>query len=230
MDSFTTQATNRTLEALFGQNKGYDTAKLPLTGRRILAITNTNDNSIPYTGGPKFGSDFIHSQLSAYAMAVSQGYAGSQLSEDSGVTLHEGIRKFSYLNDQVVHIQGSAGHGLDNNLKTIIREFFDRPPPPTAPSSLVASSRSTEQVNLQWNDNSDNESGFLIQKSPNGSSLWTSLVTLAPNTVIASDLAVDKGETWHYRIRATHPDGPSQWSDTSSATVQRSRQLAPFEL
>ena len=210
----------------FGQNKGYDTAKVPLTGRRILAITNTNDNSIPYTGGPKFGSDFIHSQLSAYAMAVSQGYAGSQLSEDSGVTLHEGIRKFSYLNDQVVHIQGSAGHGLDNNLKTIIREFFDRPPPPTAPSSLVASSRSTEQVNLQWNDNSDNESGFLIQKSPNGSSLWTSLVTLAPNTVIASDLAVDKGETWHYRIRATHPDGPSQWSDTSSATVQRSRQLA----
>ena len=210
----------------FGQNKGYDTAKVPLTGRRILAITNTNDNSIPYTGGPKFGSDFIHSQLSAYAMAVSQGYAGSQLSEDSGVTLHEGIRKFSYLNDQVVHIQGSVGHGLDNNLKTIIREFFDRPPPPTAPSSLVASSRSTEQVNLQWNDNSDNESGFLIQKSPNGSSLWTSLVTLAPNTVIASDLAVDKGETWHYRIRATHPDGPSQWSDTSSATVQRSRQLA----
>ena len=77
----------------FGQNKGYDTASF-LTGRRILAITNTNDNSIPYTGGPKFGSDFIHSQLSAYAMAVSQGYAGSQLSEDSGVLFMKAFENF----------------------------------------------------------------------------------------------------------------------------------------
>ena len=210
----------------FGTYKGYNSAKTPVSGRRILAITNTNDNSIPYTGGSKFGSDFIHSQLSAYAMAVSQGYTGSQLSAEDGEILQEGIRKFSYLNDQVVHIQGSAGHGVDNNLKTIIREFFNRPPPPNAPSSLQATARATEQINLQWNDNSDNESGFLIQKSPNGNTSWTDLMTLSSNTVIASDLAVDKDETWYYRVRATHPDGPSQWSNLSSATVKRSRQLA----
>ena len=212
--------------AAFGESKGYDTPKNPATGRRILAITNTDDGTIPYTGGPKFGSDFLHSQDAAYAMAISQGFTGSQLSNDAGVELYSGIVKYSYLNDQVVHIKGSAGHTLDNNLKTILREFFDRPPPPATPTSLIASATGTEQINLQWNDNSEDETGFVIQKSASGNSGWSVFKTLPANTVIASDIAVDKGETWHYRVKATRADGDSSWSTMKSATVLRSRQLA----
>ena len=212
--------------AAFGEGKGYDTQKNPATGRRILAITNTDDGTIPYTGGPKFGSDFLHSQDAAFAMATSQGFTGSQLSNDAGVELYSGIVKYSYLNDQVVHIKGSAGHTLDNNLKTILREFFDRPPPPATPTSLIASATGTEQINLQWNDNSEDETGFVIQKSATGSSGWSVFKTLPANTVIASDIAVNKGETWYYRVKATRADGDSSWSTMKSTTVQRSRQLA----
>ncbi|MFL2927936.1 MAG: sulfatase-like hydrolase/transferase [Opitutales bacterium] len=211
--------------AAHGANKGYDTLKTPVTGRRVLAITNYNDPLIPYAGGPKFGSDFLHSQLSAYAIAVSQGYSGPQIPNSSGVQLYQGIHKYSYLNDQVIHIKGSADHGLDTNLKAIIKEFFNRPPPPTAPTSLIASAKSTEQINLQWNDNSNDESGFVIEKSSSGSSGWAIFKTLPADTVIASDLAVDKGETWHYRVKATRADGNSSWSTVSSTTVQRSRHL-----
>ena len=152
-------------------------------------------------------------------MATSQGYYGSQLLDSDGEQLHSGIFKYSYLNEQVVHIKGSAGHTLDENLKAIIKEYFNRPPPPAAPSSLVASAKSTEQINLQWDDNSNDESGFVIEKSATGNSGWNEFKTLPPNTVISSDVAVDKGETWHYRVKATRANGDSSWSNLSLSLI-----------
>ena len=200
----------------FGEYKGYNSAKTPVSGRRILAITNTNDNSIPYTrievrvGFHSFSTFRLrHGRPRIYRFSVIRRRRR---------ILQEGIRKFSYLNDQVVHIQGSAGHGLDNNLKAIIREFFNRPPPPNAPSSLQAT-RATDQFAMERQF--DNESGLIQSPTQSQDHLTT------PSSYGDSpDLAVDKDETWFTGFGLLIRTNPSQWSNLSSATVKRSRQLA----
>ena len=42
--------------------------------------------------------------------------------------------------------------------------------PPTAPSSLVATTYSQTQINITWSDNSNNEDGFEIQYSTDSAS------------------------------------------------------------
>ena len=54
---------------------------------------------------------------------------------------------------------------------------------PSAPSSLAVVPISQTQINLTWTDTSSNESGFRIERSPNGTTGWVrkSEVRLTPN-------------------------------------------------
>src|SRR5438477_280379 len=44
---------------------------------------------------------------------------------------------------------------------------------PAAPSSLSASPMSSSQIDLHWQDNSLNESGFVVQSTLNPAGQWT---------------------------------------------------------
>jgi tartrate-resistant acid phosphatase type 5 len=55
------------------------------------------------------------------------------------------------------------------------------PTPPAAPSNLTASALSDSQVKLTWTDNSTNESGFKIERSPDGIN-FTQITTVAAGT------------------------------------------------
>jgi hypothetical protein len=46
---------------------------------------------------------------------------------------------------------------------------------PAAPSGLTAVSVSNSQIHLTWTDNSNNETGFGIARSPDGSTGWIEL-------------------------------------------------------
>src|SRR5262245_49296004 len=54
-----------------------------------------------------------------------------------------------------------------------------RPRPPIAPSALVATAVSLSQINLTWTDSSNNESGFVIQRSSSPLGPWTQIATTA---------------------------------------------------
>ena len=93
---------------------GYDVQITPITGRKYLNICNSNDPVIPYFGGLFMGLTFLDAQQSAFIVANSQGFTGSQLS--SGNSIGSGsdvVEEFSYLSDQVVHLKGDAGHGTN---------------------------------------------------------------------------------------------------------------------
>ena len=46
------------------------------------------------------------------------------------------------------------------------------------PSDLTATALSTTQIRLNWTDNANNETGFQIDRSPNGTSGWTQIATV----------------------------------------------------
>jgi len=62
---------------------------------------------------------------------------------------------------------------------------YGPPVPPTsgpqAPGNLSAVAISFQNVNLIWQDNSNNEDQFLIERSPDGSSGWTQIGTASAN-------------------------------------------------
>lgn len=77
---------------------------------------------------------------------------------------------------------------------------------------------STVDLQLTWTDNSDNETGFYVQRGPNGSD-WTTVATLVANTTQWIDTNVDTGQTLYYRVLAYNDAGNSDPSNTASISV-----------
>ena len=96
---------------------------------------------------------------------------------------------------------------------------FTEPTAPVAPSNLAATVVSSLQINLTWIDNALNETGFKLERSPDGSTGWTQIATPAANVVSYADTALSAGLTYYYRIRATNGVGDSSYSAITSATT-----------
>ncbi|MFP4395332.1 MAG: DNRLRE domain-containing protein [Anaerolineales bacterium] len=90
---------------------------------------------------------------------------------------------------------------------------------PAAPSNLSAASASSTQIDLTWNDNSDNESGFKIERSPNGSSDWTQITTVGAGVTSHSNSGLSDDTPYYYRVRAYNSHGNSGYSNVASATT-----------
>lgn len=84
---------------------------------------------------------------------------------------------------------------------------------PNAPSNLSASAVSQSQINLSWNDNSDNESGFKIYR--NGSYIGVA----GANITSFYDYDLACGTTYSYYVKAYNSGGESGPSNTASATT-----------
>ena len=105
-------------------NNGYDTSTVPLTGRKYLSICNTNDPIIPYNGGNAVGVNFYPAEQAIFIMAKSQGNTSQQIN-GSGEALGNSVNAFSYLNDQVVLLNGTSQHGLNGTQKNYLLNFID---------------------------------------------------------------------------------------------------------
>lgn len=92
------------------------------------------------------------------------------------------------------------------------------PAPPAAPSLLVATAVWSDQINLSWIDNSSDETGFQIERSPDGSS-WSSLTTVLAGVTSYSNTGLSSETTYHYRIYAYNGVGNSSYSNTANATT-----------
>jgi len=95
---------------------------------------------------------------------------------------------------------------------------------PTAPTTLhaVASARGVNPstVTLSWNDNSNNETGFTIQRSSGPSfKKAVSIFAAGPNTTSFVDTTVVSKKVYYYRVAAANGVGSSAWSNAAHATT-----------
>lgn len=98
---------------------------------------------------------------------------------------------------------------------------------PTAPGTLVATASSNSQIDLTWADNSNNETGFILERSADGSTGWTSVATPAANATSASNTSLTSNTAYYYRIRATNTGGDSTNSATANTTTLPDAPSAP---
>jgi hypothetical protein len=106
------------------------------------------------------------------------------------------------------------------------------PHTPAAPGNLTAFADSFDHVDLTWTDNADNETSFIIERSPDGATNWLQIAIAPADAVTFSDTTnIIPGTTYFYRLRATHPTGgDSAYSDIASATTIQIVPLAPTGL
>jgi C1A family cysteine protease len=90
--------------------------------------------------------------------------------------------------------------------------------PPAAPTNLAANAISHNQINLTWTDNADNETGFKIERSPDGAS-WQQIATTAANATAYSDTGLAASTAYYYQVRATNGVGDSAYSNIATATT-----------
>ncbi|HKY97812.1 MAG TPA: fibronectin type III domain-containing protein [Gemmatimonadaceae bacterium] len=92
------------------------------------------------------------------------------------------------------------------------------PSVPSAPTNLSASP-AAGLISLAWSDNSTNESGFRIERSPAGSSAFAEIGTTGSNEAAFIDQDVAAGLSYSYRVRAYNGSGSSGYSNVVTATV-----------
>jgi len=92
---------------------------------------------------------------------------------------------------------------------------------PAAPASLTAAARSSSSIALAWTDNSSDETGFKVQRSPDGVN-WSEIASLGSNVTGFTNTGLSAGATYSYRVYAYNSIGNSGFSNTASATTAAS--------
>jgi len=89
---------------------------------------------------------------------------------------------------------------------------------PAAPSSLIATASSSSQIDLTWLDAASDESGYEIERSPDGIT-WALLTTALANSTGYSDTGLTAATTYHYRVRAVNFVAASAYAGPASSTT-----------
>jgi fibronectin type 3 domain-containing protein len=110
----------------------------------------------------------------------------------------------------------SAGDSSYSNIDSALTPVCSGLPLP--PSSLTAQVLDCHQVDLTWSDNSDNETQFHLERSPDGSS-FLEIAAVGADLTFYRDATVQEDRTYYYRVRAGNETGYSAYSNSASGMI-----------
>ncbi len=91
--------------------------------------------------------------------------------------------------------------------------------PPSAPSDLAASAVAYNQIDLTWQDNSDNEGGFRVECKIYEESDYYELADLAANTTYFAHSGLEPLENYTYYVQAYNEFGAADSNIAEATTV-----------
>jgi uncharacterized delta-60 repeat protein len=123
--------------------------------------------------------------------------------------------------DSKVVIAGSTKPDASFTTANFAMARFDASilPTPNAPSSLSATAASSSQINLSWQDNSTNETGFKIEQKIGAAGTYYEITTAGMNITNYADNGLSANTEYCYRVRATNSGEHSSYSNESCATT-----------
>ena len=102
------------------------------------------------------------------------------------------------------------------------------PRKPAAPRNLSATAVSSSGINLTWQDKSDNEDGFRIERcTGSGCGGFVQVAQVGANVTSYSDLGLTPETSYRYRVRAVNPGGNSRYSNIAEAITDPESSPAP---
>ncbi|MEW5853790.1 MAG: thrombospondin type 3 repeat-containing protein [Myxococcota bacterium] len=100
--------------------------------------------------------------------------------------------------------------------------------PPNAPTGLVAYVAFHDRVHLRWEDASNDETGFRVERRDPASQGWTEVVVLPADATNVVDTSCVAETTYEYRVMAFHDAGESA-SSSVGVTTGRARATANLQ-
>jgi len=92
---------------------------------------------------------------------------------------------------------------------------------PAAPSALTAvAGQGKGSAVVNWADNSDNETNFLVERSTSLAGGYTQIATLGANVRSYTDNTLFRKTTYFYRVRAANSGGKSSYSNVASVKTK----------
>ncbi len=88
-----------------------------------------------------------------------------------------------------------------------------------APSNLTADNKVNGQITLAWTDNSDDENGFVVERSITMDSGFASVGTVAAGITTYVNTTTAGSTTYYYRVAATRGTDVSMYSNIINSTT-----------
>lgn len=89
----------------------------------------------------------------------------------------------------------------------------------TAPTNLSASAVSSSQISLSWDDNSDDEIGFKIERRQGQSGDFNQIATVGANVTTYNDTGLTPNTAYYYRVKSYNDNEDSDYSNIAQATT-----------
>lgn len=95
----------------------------------------------------------------------------------------------------------------------------EQPQPPAAPSALVAIAVGPTQIDLSWQDHSEDEEGFIVERRLGTQGAFEEVARTEPDVTTFSDTTVAPETTYCYQVRAFNAAGTSEPSNEACVTT-----------
>lgn len=97
----------------------------------------------------------------------------------------------------------------------------DTPPtdPPNAPTDLSATTVNDQRVDIAWIDQSDDETGFLVERATGAGGAFTQIDVLGADVTSYQDTGLDAETEYCYRLRSFNAVGNSAYTAVACATT-----------
>lgn len=155
--------------------------------------------------------------------------------DESGFIIQRHLESENYLN--FAEVDANVQEYFDTNLETNKTYYYriaaikdddqsdwsnsaiaHTPSDVAAPSNLHVVDLANDHIILNWNDNTNDETGFTLERKT-GNNGFQEIVQLNSNVTEFNDSSVDPITTYHYRIAAIRSSGNTGWSDEISVTT-----------
>ena len=104
-----------------------------------------------------------------------------------------------------------------NHCVRVLKRVVSMPPP----TDLTATAVSSFRIDLAWQDNSADETGFRVQRRREGSANWVEIAIAPANATRFSDEGLLPTTLFHYRLQAFNDMTASVFSNEAMATTSK---------